>query len=54
MITSVYKYRTLHGIIEYKIINGVFGIDSTLHLQDTSANIPNCEIEAVKCESGNC
>lgn len=56
MITSVYKYRTLQGIIEYKIINGEFGIDSTLHLQDTSCKHsgPNCEIEVVKCESGDC
>ena len=56
MITSVYKYRTLHGIIEYKIINGEFGIDSTLHLQDTSCKHsgPNCEIEVVKSESGDC
>lgn len=56
MITSVYKYRTLQRIIEYKIINGEFGIDSTLHLQDTSCKHSgsNCEIEVVKCESGNC
>lgn len=56
MITSVYKYRTLRGIVEYKIINGVFGIDSTLHLQDTSCEHygPNCEIEVVKSESGDC
>lgn len=56
MITSVYKYRTLRGIVEYKIIKGEFGIDSTLHLQDTSCEHsgPNCEIEVVKSESGNC
>ena len=56
MITSVYKYRTLQGIIEYKILNGEFGIDSTLHLQDTTCEHsgPNCEIEVVKSENGNC
>lgn len=56
MITSVYKYRTLQGIVEYKILNGEFGIDSTLHLQDTTCEHsgPNCEIEVVKSESGNC
>lgn len=54
--TSVYKYRTLQGIIKYKIINGEFGIDSTLHLQDTSCRHsgPNCEIEVVKSKSGDC
>lgn len=56
MITSVYKYRALQRIVEYKILNGKFGIDSTLHLQDTSCKHSgsNCEIEVVKCESGNC
>lgn len=56
MTTSVYKYRTLHGIVEYKILNGQFGIDDTLHLQDTSCKHygPNCEIEVVKSESGDC
>jgi hypothetical protein len=56
MITSVYKYRSLQGIIEYKIINGEFGVDSTLHLQDTSCKHygPNCEIEVMKSESGDC
>ena len=56
MITSVYKYRTLIGIVEYKILNGEFGIDNTLHLQDTTCKHsgPNCEIEVVKSESGNC
>ena len=54
--TSVYKYRTLHGLVEYKILNGQFGIDDTLHLQDTSCKHsgPNCEIEVVKSESGDC
>ena len=56
MITSVYKYRSLQGIVEYKILNGQFGIDDTLHLQDTSCKHygPNCEIEVVKSESGDC
>lgn len=56
MITSVYKYRTLQGIVEYKILNGEFGIDSTLHLQDTTCEHsgPNCEIEVVKSENDNC
>ena len=50
MATSVYKYRTCHGLVEYKILNGQFGIDDTLHLQDTSCKHygPNCEIEVVK------
>lgn len=56
MITSVYKYRTCHGLVEYKILNGQFGIDDTLHLQDTSCKHygPNCEIEVMKSESGDC
>lgn len=56
MITSVYKYRTLQGIVEYKILNGEFGIDNTLHLQDTTCKHSgsNCEIEVVKSENGNC
>ena len=54
MTTSVYKYRTCHGLVEYKILNGQFGIDDTLHLQDTSCNHhgPNCEIEVVR--NGDC
>lgn len=54
MITSVYKYRTCHGLVEYKILNGQFGIDDTLHLQDTSCKHygPNCEIEVVR--NGDC
>lgn len=52
--TSVYKYRTLRGFVEYKILNGQFGIDDTLHLQDTSCTHygPNCEIEVVR--NGDC
>mgnify|MGYP006974369400 CR=1 FL=1 len=40
----------------YNIISGVFGVDSTLHLRDASCNHPgpNCEIEVVMCEGGNC
>jgi hypothetical protein len=40
----------------YNIISGVFGVDSTLHLRDTSCSHPgpNCEIEVVMCEGGNC
>ncbi len=54
MATSVYKYRTCHGLVEYKIIKGQFGIDDTLHLQDTSCQHygPNCEIEVVR--NGDC
>jgi hypothetical protein len=39
----------------YNIISGVFGVDSTLHLRDTSCSHPgpNCEIEVVMCD-GNC
>ena len=54
MTTSVYKYRTLVGLVEYKVLNGEFGVDSTLHLQDTSCKHygPNCEIEVIK--NGDC
>ena len=56
MITSVYKYRTCRGLVEYKILNGEFGIDSTLHLQDTTCRHygSKCEIEVVKCDDDNC
>ena len=55
-MNTVYKYRTVHGIVEYEILNGEFGVDDTLHLRDTSCNHygPKCEIEVVKCESGDC
>ena len=55
-MNTVYKYRTVHGIVEYEILNGEFGVDDTLHLRDTSCNHygDNCEIEVVKCESGDC
>lgn len=54
MTTSVYKYRTLVGLVEYKVIEGEFGVDSTLHLQDTSCTHsgPKCEIEVIK--NGDC
>jgi hypothetical protein len=46
----VYKYRSSHGIAKYKIIKGQFGIDDTLHLQDTTCKHygTNCEIEVVR------
>lgn len=52
----VYKYRALRGIVEYKVLSGEFGVDSTLHLQDTSCTHagPKCEIEVEMCENGNC
>lgn len=55
-MNAVYKYRTVHGIVEYEILKGEFGIDDTLHLRDTSCKHPgaNCEIEVVKCEDGDC
>jgi thymidylate synthase len=55
MNTSVvYKYRTLEGIIKYEVLEGVFGVDSTLHLRDTSCTHygNNCEIEVALCEDG--
>ena len=55
-MNTVYKYRTVHGIVKYEILNGEFGVDDTLHLRDTSCQHygANCEIEVVKCESGDC
>ena len=55
-MNAVYKYRTVHGIVKYEILNGEFGVDNTLHLRDTSCQHigPNCEIEVVKCEDGEC
>lgn len=55
-MNTVYKYRTVHGIVKYEILNGEFGVDNALHLRDTSCQHigPNCEIEVVKCESGDC
>ena len=56
MNTIVYKYRQCFGIIEYELLNGEFGVDSTLHLRDTSCTHsgPKCEIEVVKCDDGDC
>ena len=55
-MNTVYKYRTLHGIVMYEILNGEFGVDDTLHLRDTSCQHygDKCEIEVVKSESGDC
>lgn len=55
MNTILYKHRTIHGIVEYEIIDGNFG-DDTLILRDTSCTHsgPKCEIEVVKCEDGEC
>jgi hypothetical protein len=55
-MNTVYKYRTVHGIVMYEILNGEFGVDDTLHLRDTSCQHygDKCEIEVVKCESGDC
>lgn len=55
-MNTVYKYRTVHGIVKYEILKGEFGVDDTLHLRDTSCQHydPKCEIEVVKCESGDC
>ena len=56
MNKEVYKHRTCVGMVTYNIISGVFGVDSTLHLQDTSCSHsgPNCEIEVKICDDGNC
>lgn len=56
MNKEIYKYRTCNGMATYNIISGVFGVDSTLHLQDTSCTHsgPKCEIEVVKCDDGDC
>ena len=51
---EVYKYRSLDGIIKYEVIAGEFGVDSTLHLRDTSCTHygDKCEIEVVLNEDG--
>ena len=56
MNKEVYKYRRCHGMATYNIISGVFGVDSTLHLRDSSCRHlgPNCEIEVKICDDGNC
>jgi hypothetical protein len=55
-MNTVYKYRTVHGIVKYDILKGEFGVDDTLHLRDTSCQHygDKCEIEVVKSESGDC
>ena len=55
-MNTVYKHRTTQGIAEYEILKGEFGVDDTLHLRDTTCQHygPKCEIEVVKCESGDC
>lgn len=55
-MNTVYKYRNTQGVAEYEILNGEFGVDDTLHLRDTSCQHSGdkCEIEVVKCESGDC
>lgn len=54
MNKEVYKHRTCDGMATYNIISGVFGVDSTLHLRDTSCSHPgpHCEIEVVMCDDG--
>ncbi len=55
MNTSVvYKYRSLDSLVEYEVLSGEFGVDSTLHLRDTSCKHygDKCEIEVVMCEDG--
>ena len=56
MNKEVYKYRAYHGVVTYNVISGEFGVDSTIHLQDTSCNHsgPKCEIEVVKCDDDDC
>ena len=52
--TVVYKYRSLDGIVKYEVLEGEFGVDSTLHLRDTSCSHygDKCEIEVVMNEDG--
>lgn len=56
MNKEVYKHRTFKGMVTYNIISGVFGVDRTLHLRDTSCSHPgpNCDIEVVMCDGGKC
>lgn len=56
MNKEVYKHRTGVGMATYNIISGVFGVDSTLHLRDTSCTHsgPKCEIEVTMCDNGKC
>ena len=43
-MNTVYKYRPAKRIAEYKILMGEFGVDDTLHLQDTTCmhSDPKC------------
>lgn len=56
MSNEIYKYRSYNGMATYTIISGVFGIDKTLHLYDTSCTHPgpHCEIEVKIYENGKC
>jgi hypothetical protein len=56
MSKEVYKYRSCNGMATYTIISGVFGVDKTLHLYDTSCTHPgpHCEIEVKMCENSRC
>lgn len=51
---EIYKYRSLDSLVKYEVLSGEFGVDSTLHLRDTSCKHygDKCEIEVVLCEDG--
>lgn len=53
-MNTLYKYRKFEGITKYEIISGKFGIDTILHLKDTTCKHtgPNCEIEVEMCQDG--
>jgi hypothetical protein len=53
-MNTLYKYRKYEGIAKYEIISGKFGIDTILHLKDTTCKHtgPNCEIEVEMCQDG--
>ena len=56
MNKEIYKHRIGVGMTTYNILEGEFGVDSTLHLQDTSCTHsgPKCEIEVTMCDNGKC
>lgn len=56
MSNEIYKYRSYNGMANYTIIAGVFGVDNTLHLYDTTCTHPgpHCEIEVEMCEDKKC
>lgn len=56
MSNEIYKYRSYNGMATYTIIAGVFGVDNTLHLYDTTCTHPgpHCEIEVEMCEDRKC